>query len=300
MQANPGNTAVRNQLQTADNFDHWFDLVPANTPTLREHAYRLRFQVYCKERNYEDPRNHPNQCESDEYDVRSSHSLLIERATGLVAGTVRLILPHPDGPGASFPFQRLCTVPLFSDARRFANCAEISRFSISKEFRQRTLQQSAMHSAHQCLAASPVPESLMPCLTLGLIKGVIHMSAMQGVTDLLAVMEPALLRLLSRLGVHFHKIGPLVEFHGLRQPCHIDLETLLTRVAKERHDVWRIITNEGQLIDLLNHRHPQTRRPRGVVPGVSAQAPCRAIPLPEHEGSFHLRINPLPQPPSRL
>src|SRR3546814_18883719 len=64
-------------------------------------------------------------------------------------------------------------------------------------------------------------------------------------------MEPTLLRLLSRLGIYFDPIGPLVDYHGRRQPCYIKVSTLLARVARERPDVWEVLTDRGRHWDAL-------------------------------------------------
>jgi N-acyl amino acid synthase of PEP-CTERM/exosortase system len=87
---------------------------------------------------------------------------------------------------------------------------------------------------------------ILPHLSLGLIESLVRMSVDNGITHWCAVMEPTLLRLLTRLGIHFEPIGPLVEYHGRRQPCYIPLEVLLPRVQRERPDVWEVITREGQ------------------------------------------------------
>ena len=60
-------------------------------------------------------------------------------------------------------------------------------------------------------------------LPLGLIKSCVEMSVREGMTHWAAVMEPALLRLLTRLGIHFNPLGSLVEYHGRRQPCWVDM-----------------------------------------------------------------------------
>jgi N-acyl amino acid synthase of PEP-CTERM/exosortase system len=54
-------------------------------------------------------------------------------------------------------------------------------------------------------------------------------------------MEPALLRLLSRFGIYFTPIGPLVEYHRMRQPCHANAATLLQRVREENFDLWEFL-----------------------------------------------------------
>ena len=84
-------------------------------------------------------------------------------------------------------------------------------------------------------------------LPLGLIRSCVEMSVREGMTHWAAVMEPALLRLLTRLGIHFNPLGPLVEYHGQRQPCWVDLGIMLDRVHAERLDVWNVITDGGRL-----------------------------------------------------
>jgi hypothetical protein len=45
----------------------------------------------------------------------------------------------------------------------------------------------------------------------------------------------------------FNPLGPLVEYHGRRQPCWVDLGIMLDRVHAERPDVWNVITDGGRL-----------------------------------------------------
>jgi N-acyl amino acid synthase of PEP-CTERM/exosortase system len=86
---------------------------------------------------------------------------------------------------------------------------------------------------------------LAPHITLGLIESLVAMSERSGTTHWCSVMERALLRLLSRIGIYFENLGPQVEYHGRRQPCYMELRTLLARVKEERFDVWEILTREG-------------------------------------------------------
>jgi N-acyl amino acid synthase of PEP-CTERM/exosortase system len=81
------------------------------------------------------------------------------------------------------------------------------------------------------------------------------MSVREGITHWAAMMEPALLRLLTRLGIHFNPLGPLVDHHGRRQPCWVDLDVMLRRAVDERPDVWNVITDGGRLWP-LTEAHP--------------------------------------------
>src|SRR3546814_19250582 len=83
-------------------------------------------------------------------------------------------------------------------------------------------------------------------MTLGLMEGIIRMSVDHGFFYQCAVMERPLLRLLDRLGIRFTHIGPLVEYHGRRQPCMLKLETMLQEVREERLYVWELLTEGGR------------------------------------------------------
>ena len=79
------------------------------------------------------------------------------------------------------------------------------------------------------------------------MRAIVQMSLEYGITDWLAVMEPSLLRLLSRFGIDFAPLGPLVNYHGLRQPSHANVGRMLDQVYKERFDLWEFVTEPGTL-----------------------------------------------------
>lgn len=243
---------VRQATETtlAEFYWSWFDAHLAKTTELRDLAFRLRFRVYCIENSFEDPAANPDGRETDEFDDHAAHSLLIYRPTGTPAGTVRLVLPLPHDPDNSFALQRVCTDPLLRDRSKFPvhRVAEVSRFCISKEFRRRWGDGSVLGGELADSAEMSLDEErrILPHLSLGLIESLVRMSIENGMTHWCAVMEPTLLRLLGRLGIHFDPIGPMVDYHGRRQPCYIPLDVLLPRVQRERPDVWDVITRGGK------------------------------------------------------
>jgi N-acyl amino acid synthase of PEP-CTERM/exosortase system len=230
-----------------DHNHHMFAVLTADTYALQEQAYRLRYQVYCLENPYENPLDHAEGLEIDEYDARSVHSVVLDRPSQVMTGTVRIILPDPQALGASFPIQKVCHHPMLQSQKLALapRCAEISRFAVSKELSRR----SADTHPHLRPSDFVSPKRVsVPHITLGLLNGVVRMSAEHGIEEWFAVMEPTLLRLLGRFGIYFSPIGPMVDYHGLRQPCHANVDTLLNRVRKERVDVWEIITDHGRLL----------------------------------------------------
>ena len=230
-----------------DVYDRYFESVPADTEVGREAAYRLRYEVYCVEHPFEDPANNTDGLERDGFDQYSLHSLLIHRPSDTVAGAVRLILPQSDQNSADLPIRAICRQPLLhqdSDDLPRARTAEISRFAVSKKFRRRAGDdETTVGSVND----GSDPRRMIPHISLGLMRSVVAMTREAGMTHLCAVMEPSLLRLLKKLGIHINDLGPRIDYHGHRQPCFAHLDALLARTWVEQREVWQILTNDGAL-----------------------------------------------------
>ena len=213
----------------------------ANTAVVLRETYELRHQVYCVERGFE-----PGQdgVERDEYDDLARHAVVRWRQTGEVVGTVRLILPRIPARGDEFPMQRLCDPALFQGLP-MDTIGEVSRFALAKK------------NTRQMRCVSPASFSL---LRLALIQGAVRLSAEAGHTHWLAVMEPTLLRLLRATGIHFMPLGPLVEYHGLRQPSIAELAPMLSRMAEEQPIIWDFLTQGGTWYKASRSRLPRYSR----------------------------------------
>jgi N-acyl amino acid synthase of PEP-CTERM/exosortase system len=222
------------------NYDRHFEVIRAETPSLVREAYRLRYQVYCVENPFEDPEQQVGACESDDYDDRSIHTLLLHRRTGEIAGTSRVILPDHR---RSRPLP-MATLLQGSERRRFdrfplAHTAELSRFAVSKQFRRRLGEERYPDSGFGDAALIETERRLMPFISLGLIRGMIDICLEHKITHLAAVMEPPLIRILHRLGLESVPIGGIVMHHGLRQPCFALLDNLIQRSRENDSIVWQ-------------------------------------------------------------
>jgi N-acyl amino acid synthase of PEP-CTERM/exosortase system len=153
----------------------------------------------------------------------------------------------------------------------WASTAEISRFAVSKRLRQRATDRS---EAGGEFPLDYDPRRRIPDTSLGLMQGVIAMAATSGVTHLCAAMEPALLRMLRRLGMQIPSLGPEVEYHGRRQPCYSHIDTALAKIWLVRRDVWELLTRDGALWPLNTDLTSWLRRRGDYVPGnlVAAEA----------------------------
>jgi N-acyl amino acid synthase of PEP-CTERM/exosortase system len=238
--------AGSDRASLVDTYNALFESVPATTPELMEECFRLRYQVYCVENDFLDPADNPGGLETDHYDTHSLHALLRHRPTGMTAGTIRLVLPKPGTAEGALPLHAVCHDPRLATPGFMppSRTAEFSRFAISKQFRRR---------AGDDLYGRPLAEEdrfdrrrIIPHLTLGLMAAALQMTHGRDVDYVCAVMEGALLRLLTRLGIHFMPIGPEVEYHGMRQPCFTRVADLFDRMERERPDVWDVVTDRGR------------------------------------------------------
>ena len=223
-------------------YEHHFDVIRAANPTLLREAYRLRYQVYCVENPYENPEQQIGDCETDGDDDRSIHTLLLHRRTGEIAGTSRVILPDQ----RKFRPLPMATLLHESDRRRFdrfpvARTAELSRFAVSKLFRRRRGEARYADLGHGDVTLIDLENEkrLMPFISIGLVRGMFDICVEHKVTHLAAVMEPALIRILDRLGLHFAPLGGILNHHGLRQPCVAVLDDLIETARGNDNLVWQ-------------------------------------------------------------
>jgi N-acyl amino acid synthase of PEP-CTERM/exosortase system len=227
-----------------DTYSATFKTEAARTTAQQEACFRLRYQVYCLENHFLDIEDNPGGLETDAYDAQSAHTLLMHRASDAIVGTVRLVLPVESSERPPLPLYESC--PEAMSYVPLTRTAEISRFAVSKNFRQRKDDQSyGKFYTREDLAGDA--RRLIPHLTLGLMQSVVEMSRDNAIDYLCAIMDPALLRLLSRLGIHFTLVGKPIEYHGLRQPCYAELGALLASVEQMRFDVWEVLTDRGNL-----------------------------------------------------
>jgi N-acyl-L-homoserine lactone synthetase len=201
-----------------------FEVVVADTPALRREAFQLRHQVYCLERGYEAGQG---DVETDAFDAHSRHVLLRHRASGDALGTVRIVLASPRKDDESFPMQQACATGLLKRLP-LGSTGEISRFAISKDRR---------HVAGPAAAL----------MRLGLLHGMVRVSRDEGLTHWCCVMERTLLRLLQSSGMHFEPLGPLIEYHGIRQPAACHVRSMLARMQREKPLIWGFLTQDGEL-----------------------------------------------------
>lgn len=242
------NTMINNLL---DAFNECFEMIPANSEQLKNEVYKLRYQVYCIETGFENPGLHPDGVEIDEYDDNSVHYLIRHRKSAIYAATTRLILPDVADSEWLFPIEKYTIIDKKDWLKNIPRnrFAEASRFCVSKEFKRRKNELGTLTGIGPSWEADFTEEErrIFPHLSIALFACLIKMSDDHGIHYWYAVMEPGLIRFFTTLGIYFIGIGPLTDYHGIRQPSMIKVSDLLDGVAKKNQGLWEMMTNKGQV-----------------------------------------------------
>ncbi|MBK1706641.1 PEP-CTERM/exosortase system-associated acyltransferase [Halochromatium glycolicum] len=237
----------------ASAFDQFFEIIPAETDALRDRVYRIRYQVYCEEMQFESKEDHPNGREIDDFDAHSVHGLLRHRPSGEFAGCVRLVLNHSQGREPQLPLERYCSHSLDRsvldlsqlDRRTFG---EISRLAIVSRFRRRPGEAQTPHGvADEAAGLEPTERRVFPHIALGLYLAAAAMSLQRGMNMAVVMMEPRLARHMRYFGINFVKAGDIIDHHGMRGPFYITKESLHRDIKPEIGELLSMVGR--QLID---------------------------------------------------
>ncbi|MDH3325732.1 MAG: PEP-CTERM/exosortase system-associated acyltransferase [Gammaproteobacteria bacterium] len=234
-------------------FNNYFEIVPATTREHLQECHKLRYQTFCVEKHYFIENEYKNSSEIDEYDTRSAHSLILHKDSGLYAASVRLVLPSFNRVSEIFPIESHLTQSCRHEYAKLVNAprehvAEISRLLISKHFRQRTGESSTIHGIGNDfgMMSSRQKRQFAAQISLGLFKAIILMSEKHEISYWLALMEPQLIRLLARIGIHFKHLSKHIKYCGDRHVCFENGREVLLGIHRQRPDIWAFITDEGK------------------------------------------------------
>jgi N-acyl-L-homoserine lactone synthetase len=155
----------------------------AETELELQNCYRMRYQVYCKEKHWLSAGNYSNNMETDEYDDKAINIIAYNEEFKPV-GTMRILkekefnkLPFYDHPG--FKGKRL-NLPNLAELSRFIVTAEKDRYYILK----------------------------------GLIRMIYQTSKKQGIDHWVFVSEPGLVRFLERFKYYFEPVCIPAKYYG--------------------------------------------------------------------------------------
>lgn len=244
-----------------------FEVVEAESEALKEKAFRIRHEVFCEEFGYKEAISNADKLERDVYDERAKHCLLIHKRSGEAIGTLRVVMPDIDKLHESFPLQEMFSGGRLREEHVLENICEISRLCVLKKFRSRIGDEGSplggVHNQDQETfvdkTCKRLARRIIPFAPIGLIKSGFDIATNNGFTQCCALLETQLIDSFERLGIICHRIGPVIDVAGHRQPVIIDLFTTVNNMRVRQKAVWEMVTNNGllhdRIYDLKNEKH---------------------------------------------
>jgi N-acyl amino acid synthase of PEP-CTERM/exosortase system len=240
-------------------YNQLFETVLAESPALKEKAYRIRYEVLCEEFGYQDAARHAGKLERDIYDDHAKHCLLIHKRSGEAIGTVRIVMPNMDAPHNKLPIQDIFSGGRLRDDHAIKNMCEISKLCILKRFRSRDGDEHSplggVHDQDQETfidkSSKRIARRIIPFAPIGLIKSCFDVAIANGYTQGCVLLEVPLIESFERLGLICQRIGPVIDLENQRQPIIIDFFTSINNMRVKQKAVWDMLTNNGILHDRL-------------------------------------------------
>lgn len=240
----------------ADHFLQYFSVIPADTEELLQLVYKLRYDVYCSEYQYESSSNFPDGIEKDEYDQYAKHVLIMHKASGTAAGTTRLVLPSLLTNNMLLPLEKYCNDSLYHDYLDELNLprstiCEASRLCVSKQFRRRSGESKSRFGDLEALDLSDAEQRTFPLISVSISLATTALTELTKHNQMFAMMEPYLPRLLRRIGYDFTQVGDEMDYHGTRAAYLVETGYVLRSLKPELQGLYGAIKDSlGNLAEL--------------------------------------------------
>lgn len=248
----------------------------ADSTETKRLAFRLRYQVYCRERAYERIDGYPEQMETDAYDDHALHLLVRSQANGAPVGVARLVRDAAGGRG-SLPIESHGSRSVSAHLSRLRSAgsggiAEVSRVAVTKGLKSITRRSPganvALRRQAESTAGAESPSLSSRHVSMGLLALMLTQSWRHDITHWTALIDSSLLRFLPWLGIGCQPIGTVIDHRGQRQPVVVAVS-----------DVWAGIVEHCTPAALLTRRiagpalvpdgQPVTKKPLAVPrPGI--------------------------------
>ena len=233
-------------LSLTESFEKYFKVELASSEAQKALAYEVRYRVYCEEFKYEAVDLFPDGLETDEYDQISRHCLVIHRRTGMPAGCVRLVPSMGGIEEYPLPLERYCRASLDmamieSLALTRSTVCEISRLAVDGAFRRRTGEMLTRFGEIHGLQFSNQEQRSFSLIAVACFLAATAMTEMDRRTNVFAMMEPFLPRLMHRSGIDFKRVGKDMNYHGIRAPYFITTDSALRNMNPDLLELYQWI-----------------------------------------------------------
>ncbi|MET3118524.1 N-acyl amino acid synthase of PEP-CTERM/exosortase system [Undibacterium sp. GrIS 1.8] len=195
--------------------------------------FALRYQVYCIEKLFLDPKDYPSETEQDEYDDSAIHLGAFAHGENIV-GSLRLVRST----NMHFPIFDHCAVKDLPKDASPLEFAEISRLLISKKKRSTMRPDRLTVPTGIGEQRNDFTDFGISDLLMELFRVMFSYAKQRDIKYLLAAMEPSLMRLLQRYHFNFRQIGPATDYYGQVIPCIASIAEIERQVAEKNRDFY--------------------------------------------------------------
>ena len=213
-------------------FDETFRVCFADTPFGVALHQRIRYQVFCLDKGFEDPSAFSAARETDAWDDHSAHFIVQNKVTRQWVAATRLVLPKP---GASLPVDDMGVFD-----RHFLDdpgllVGEISRFCIIGN-RSQLSAGGGLELEPNSLEAwgiGAIGKKQQFEITLGMIRAAGIYALKRDIDFCIMLITDAFARLLRKLGVTLRQAGPAINHRGVRTAYLVDMRESVVSMARK-------------------------------------------------------------------
>ena len=234
------------KLSLTENFSTYFKVELAESEAQKEQVYQIRYRVYCEEFKYESVDHFVDQREIDDYDQYSRHCLITHLQTGRPAGCVRLVPAIDVREKEPLPLEKFCGPSLdqqFIDNLKLGRhtVCEISRLAVDGAFRRRTGETLTRFGEIKGLEFSPQEQRTFSSIAVACFFAATVLTELDERTNVFAMMEPFLPRMMHRSGIDFQRVGKDIDYHGIRAPYFITTQAVISNMHPDLRELYQWI-----------------------------------------------------------
>jgi N-acyl amino acid synthase of PEP-CTERM/exosortase system len=217
-------------------FDETFRVCFADTPFGVALHQRIRYQVFCLDKGFEDPNAFSAALETDAWDDHAAHFIVQDKTTRQWVAATRLVLPKP---GCSLPVDRMGVFDRHCLDDPDLLVGEISRFCIIGN-RSQLHVDDGLEPAPNSLEAwgvGAIGKKQQFEVTLGMIRAAGIYALKRGINFCIMLITDAFARLLRKLGVTLRQAGPATDHRGMRTAYLVDMREAVVSMARKSSTV---------------------------------------------------------------
>lgn len=241
-----------------EDFARYFKIALVSSEQQEKEVYGVRYRVYCEEFKYEATDVFPDKLEIDEFDEQSLHCIIMHRSSGRTAGCVRLVPASTESQNGLLPFEKFCQQSLDNELIsslqliRSKQC-EISRLAVDGAFRRRPGEKATRFGEIDSIDCTKHEQRTFSLIAVSGFLAATAITELTHRTNVFAMMEPFLPRLLKRSGIIFERVGSDMDYHGIRAPYFIRTESALENMRPDLKAMY-VWVREQIAVDLDKHK----------------------------------------------